>query len=42
MPDLLALFTQASKLLREAADEAMGQHGVRVVPVIICMLLVNW
>lgn len=30
MPDLLALFTQASKLLREAADETMTQHGVRV------------
>jgi MarR family transcriptional regulator for hemolysin len=30
MDDLLALFTQAGKLLREAADEAMGRHGVRV------------
>ncbi len=30
MDDLLALFTQAAKLLREAADEAMGRHGVRV------------
>jgi len=30
MTDLLALFTQAAKLLREAADEAMGPHGVRV------------
>jgi MarR family transcriptional regulator, organic hydroperoxide resistance regulator len=30
MPDLLSLFTQAGKLLREAADEAMGRHGVRV------------
>lgn len=30
MSDLLALFTQAGKLLREAADETMGQHGVRV------------
>lgn len=30
MADLLALFTQAAKLLREAADEAMGGHGVRV------------
>ncbi len=30
MTDLLALFTLATKLLREAADEAMGQHGVRV------------
>ena len=25
-----ALFTQAAKLLREAADEAMRRHGVRV------------
>ena len=30
MTDLLALFTQASKLLREATDEAMSRHGVRV------------
>jgi MarR family transcriptional regulator, organic hydroperoxide resistance regulator len=30
MDDLLALFTQAAKLLREAADEAMIRHGVRV------------
>jgi len=30
MADLLALFTQAGKLLREAADEAMNRHGVRV------------
>src|SRR5579872_1620564 len=30
MTDLLALFTQAGKLLREAADEAMARHGVRV------------
>jgi MarR family transcriptional regulator, organic hydroperoxide resistance regulator len=30
MADLLALFTQAAKLLREAADEAMSRHGVRV------------
>jgi DNA-binding MarR family transcriptional regulator len=30
MDDLLALFTQAAKLLREAADEAMSTHGVRV------------
>lgn len=30
MAELLALFTQATKLLREAADEAMSQHGVRV------------
>jgi MarR family transcriptional regulator, organic hydroperoxide resistance regulator len=30
MADLLALFTRASKLLREATDEAMSRHGVRV------------
>ena len=30
MTDLLALFTQASKLLRKATDEAMSRHGVRV------------
>ncbi len=30
MDDLLARFTQAAKLLREAADEAMSGHGVRV------------
>jgi len=30
MTDLLALFTQAAKLLREAADDAMSRHGVRV------------
>jgi MarR family transcriptional regulator for hemolysin len=30
MDDLLALFTQAAKLLREAADQAMSGHGVRV------------
>lgn len=30
MTDLLALFTQAAKLLREAADDAMSQHDVRV------------
>jgi len=28
--DILSLFTQAAKLLREAADEAMTRHGVRV------------
>jgi MarR family transcriptional regulator for hemolysin len=39
MPDLLALFTQASKLLREAADEAMGQHGVRVGQHIVLAVL---
>jgi MarR family transcriptional regulator, organic hydroperoxide resistance regulator len=30
MTDLLTLFTHAAKLLREAADQAMGQYGVRV------------
>jgi MarR family transcriptional regulator, organic hydroperoxide resistance regulator len=30
MNDLLTLFTQAAKLLREATDEAMSRHGVRV------------
>lgn len=30
MTDLLALFTQAAKLLREAADDAMSPHDVRV------------
>jgi DNA-binding MarR family transcriptional regulator len=30
MADLLALFTQAAKLMREATDEAMSRHGVRV------------
>ena len=30
MDDLLALFTQAAKLFREAADQAMSEHGVRV------------
>src|SRR5580704_12116713 len=39
MPDLLALFTQASKLLREAADEAMGQYGVRVGQHIVLSVL---
>jgi MarR family transcriptional regulator for hemolysin len=39
MPDLLALFTQASKLLREAADEAMSQHGVRVGQHIVLTVL---
>jgi len=28
--EFLTLFTRASKLLREAADQSMGQHGVRV------------
>src|SRR5947209_2662343 len=30
MSEFLTLFTRASKLLREAADEAMSRHGVRV------------
>lgn len=30
MNEFLTLFTRASKLLREAADEAMSRHGVRV------------
>ena len=30
MAELLALFTRVSKLLREATDEAMSRHGVRV------------
>lgn len=29
-PELLALFTQAAKLLREASDDVMSKHGVRV------------
>ncbi len=29
-PELLALFTQAAKLLREASDDVMSTHGVRV------------
>jgi MarR family transcriptional regulator, organic hydroperoxide resistance regulator len=28
--DLLTLFTHAAKLMREAADDAMSPHGVRV------------
>jgi MarR family transcriptional regulator, organic hydroperoxide resistance regulator len=39
MADLLALFTQASKLLREAADEAMSRHGVRVGQHIVLTVL---
>jgi len=39
MTDLLALFTQAAKLLREAADEAMSQHGVRVGQHIVLSVL---
>lgn len=30
MEDLLTLFTRAAKLFREAVDEAMSGHGVRV------------
>lgn len=30
MDEFLFLFTRASKLLRQAADEAMSRHGVRV------------
>jgi MarR family transcriptional regulator, organic hydroperoxide resistance regulator len=37
--DLLALFTQAAKLLREAADEAMSHHGVRVGQHIVLSVL---
>jgi MarR family transcriptional regulator, organic hydroperoxide resistance regulator len=37
--DLLALFTQAAKLLREAADEAMTGHGVRVGQHIVLSVL---
>jgi len=39
MTDLLALFTQAAKLLREAADETMGRHGVRVGQHIVLSVL---
>ena len=37
--DLLALFTQAAKLLREATDEAMSAHGVRVGQHIVLSVL---
>ena len=30
MNEFLTLFTRASKLMRQAADEAMSRHGVRV------------
>jgi len=30
MNEFLSLFTRASKLMREAADDAMSRHGVRV------------
>jgi MarR family transcriptional regulator, organic hydroperoxide resistance regulator len=36
---LLALFTQAAKLLREATDEAMSRHGVRVCQHIVLSVL---
>ena len=39
MNDLLALFTQAAKLLREAADETMSRHGVRVGQHIVLTVL---
>jgi len=39
MTDLLALFTQAAKLLREAADETMSRHGVRVGQHIVLAVL---
>jgi MarR family transcriptional regulator, organic hydroperoxide resistance regulator len=39
MTDLLALFTQAAKLLREAADETMNRHGVRVGQHIVLTVL---
>jgi MarR family transcriptional regulator, organic hydroperoxide resistance regulator len=39
MTDLLALFTQAAKLLREATDEAMSHHGVRVGQHIVLSVL---
>lgn len=39
MTDLLGLFTQAAKLLREAADETMSRHGVRVGQHIVLTVL---
>ena len=39
MNEFLTLFTRASKLLREAADEAMSRHGVRVGQNIILEVL---
>jgi MarR family transcriptional regulator, organic hydroperoxide resistance regulator len=39
MTDLLVLFTQAAKLLREAADETMNRHGVRVGQHIVLTVL---
>jgi len=37
--DLLTLFTRAAKLLREAVDEAMSGHGVRVGQHIVLTVL---
>jgi MarR family transcriptional regulator, organic hydroperoxide resistance regulator len=37
--EFLTLFTRASKLLREASDEAMSRHGVRVGQNIILEVL---
>jgi MarR family transcriptional regulator, organic hydroperoxide resistance regulator len=39
MTYLLGLFTQAAKLLREAADETMSRHGVRVGQHIVLTVL---
>jgi DNA-binding MarR family transcriptional regulator len=39
MTELLTLFTRASKLLREATDEAMRRHGVRVGQHIVLTVL---
>jgi MarR family transcriptional regulator, organic hydroperoxide resistance regulator len=39
MTDLLGLFTQATKLLREAADETMSRRGVRVGQHIVLTVL---
>ena len=36
MSELTALFTRASKLWRNASDEAMKQHGVRVGQNLVC------
>jgi DNA-binding MarR family transcriptional regulator len=39
MAEMLALFTQAAKLLREATDEAMSRHGVRIGQHIVLSVL---
>jgi DNA-binding MarR family transcriptional regulator len=39
MTHLLGLFTQAAKLFREAADEAMSRYGVRVGQHIVLSVL---